>query len=262
MDWGECGGGDIRHFLSKPGITTNIAAALANQSVFINAKGDVRASVGSDATIVGNLSSSSTGKRTGGTETLTDFKNNVAGDEYERIFCMSMPDAGNRFIQPIRSDMGRLYDAILQINCTGKIPEWMQEIINDANAASSPSGWNSGGDGNNMFETFGQNVGSAITNIPLGPVVGIISGAASAWNSAFGASKSSKTEYSAPFMQSGQCFVTETTTTTTTKGWAQGGGSSTSKSTKNILVEELKDHRTGRGLTIFDTGILQALQLD
>jgi hypothetical protein len=98
--------------------------------------------------------------------------------------------------------------------------------------------------------------------VPIGTAVAAVAAAATLISMGVKSKKSVSYEYSEPFIKNGQCFITETKVTTTTKGFLKGGGSSTDKSEKSVLVETLGDHRMGRGLQIFDTGILQALQLD
>jgi len=267
LDWMQCGGGDVRDFLAKNGIASAIAAAMSNQSVYINAKGDIKASPGSSAA---SLSANSgeiielNNSKIGGTD---------VGDGYERVFCMSMPNAAAKFVQPIRSDMGRLYDGIFQANCTGKLPDWMAEAAKAASYDDSTKNvmGNVGavaGVGAGIGLAAGGAFAAGAAIFPVGTAIaataatalvigGIINGLTPR--------TSESISFGPHFINAnGQCYVTKITTKTTSKAGVLGIGASSTKSqsTTDIPIQALADHRMGKGLQIFDTGILQALQLD
>ena len=263
MDWMQCGGGDVRDFLAKNGIASAIAAAMSNQSVYINAKGDIKASPGSSAA---SLSANSgeiielNNSKIGGTD---------VGDGYERVFCMSMPNAAAKFVQPIRSDMGRLYDGIFQANCTGKLPDWMAAAAKAASYDDSTK--NAMG---NVGTVVGVGAGIALATgaaaviFPVGTAIAATAATALAIGGIINGltpRTSESISFGPHFINAnGQCYVTQITTKTTSKAGVLGIGASSTKSQSkiDIPIQALADHRMGKGLQIFDTGILQALQLD
>jgi len=236
------GGFNINNFLTMPGLNQRISAAMMNQSVYINAKGDIKTSMTSDHT-VSKTGSFGSEEKTG----LQTINNSEEGTEgFERIFCMSMPNAATKFIQPIRGDMGVLYDMLFTGKCTG---DWS---VFNALKDGDQTFWESIGN------TWKQSIGSGTGIILLAG--GLVSGAIVSTNS------TRKTDVSKSFIDTdGQCKVNVTVTTTSQSSYVLGlvqGKKETNVNSRTELVPELKGARRGKGLELFDSIVLSSLQLD
>ncbi|MDR1008845.1 MAG: hypothetical protein LBL52_01170 [Rickettsiales bacterium] len=104
-DWNNCGAEDSRQFMIKNrNAIQEIAAGVANQSVYVNKDGDVQAKEEEAVTVAGQAD-------------LQSITGALEG--YERIYCVDLPNYENAIINPMKADLTMIYDYIFKMNCGG-----------------------------------------------------------------------------------------------------------------------------------------------
>jgi hypothetical protein len=214
----------------------NIVAGIANQSVFINQKGDIRTS----SPVKRGLTSSPNAMKytptiDGATANTslpegaqTEILNRPEGmDEYERIFCADMPDYETSIIAPVRADVGMVYDYFFSQQCEGYEPAGTGGV----RYCEGGGGCGSGGDNSDKSACS-----SALSNDAKGS--GTESDKSERWNK--------DKNY---IGQDGKCYIRTTKQTSQTA------------SLDSKPAVELEGEHIGRGYELFDTHLLPFLQL-